>query len=383
MSATNGLAVSLRARARLIGCAAVMVLAVSALFASSASAVNPPVTKTYVGLGDSLAFGYSQQIFNENYEKFLKAEQAEPEPANAYNHGYVNYYFGHLKPALEGWQMVNNGCPGETTDSFLGNGPVQTALSGAPFFATGESPCAYHKAGFPLHHEYGGVSQLENALGTIAAAAGAGKPVEVISLNIGANDELHAIAKCKAEVQAEYVAEGKSKYGSTPEEAVEHCIVAHVAELFGHILKNVDASLYAIRNGAAFGGVNYAGKIIIQGGYDPYGVVFALNEPINGGLFGLGTGKEILPNSNSLAGLLNVEEASNVAKFGACYANPQGKFNPENKYEPVRLKKWTNMANFKENLGKTYGQPSADGPDIHPTVEGYKVLKNVMVTACG
>ena len=56
MSAKHGSAVSFR---RLLGCTFALVLALSAVFAASASAKTP--TKTDLALGDSLAFGYSQQ----------------------------------------------------------------------------------------------------------------------------------------------------------------------------------------------------------------------------------------------------------------------------------------------------------------------------------
>lgn len=392
MSATNGLAVSFRKRSRLIGCSVAVVFAISALFASAAGATNPPVTKTYFALGDSLAFGYSQQLFNEN--------QGVGDPATAFEHGYAKYYFGHLKPILTGTQLTNNGCPGETTDSMIGNGALAAAF-GIP----GEAPCKYHNTEaeehggppgfkFPLHHEYGaGQSQLENVMQTIAVDAGAGKPVTTISLNIGANDELHALAKCKAEIKAEYEEKGYSNYEKNPgtegpEKAFEECTLAHVNALFTHIVTNIDRIMYAIRKGSAFGATDYTGRVIFLNSYDPYGVVFKAGE------FGFGTGKELINNSNSLTATLNGilqknltdsgEEASNEGHipFEACVANPQPRFNPQNKYEPSRLQKLTNMANFKEDLGKKYGEPNADGPDIHPTLEGYKALNATMVKFC-
>ena len=45
-----------------------VVLVVAALFASSASAAKAPLIPTnYTALGDSLAFGYTQEKFNNNY----------------------------------------------------------------------------------------------------------------------------------------------------------------------------------------------------------------------------------------------------------------------------------------------------------------------------
>lgn len=360
MSATNGSAT--RSRGRLLGVSLALVFALTALFAANASAVVP-VSQSYTALGDSLAFGYSQELFNQNFPT---------ESPAAFNHGYANYYLNHLAPALNGVQLQNLGCPGETTDSMIGNGPLGAALD-----PEGESPCGYHKVGFPLHHEYGGTkSQLESALETIAVDAGTGVHVTTLSLNIGANDQLHAIAKCEAEVKHEYETEGKSKYGATPEGAVKGCIEAHVGPLFKHILKNIGSILFAIRHGSLFGGIDYTGKIIVQGGYDPYGNVFG-----NG---------ELLVGSNGLASLLNFYEKKLVTDTGTeaaeeghppfegCYSNPQtGRFNPGNKQEPYRLQTWTNMANTTESNGKK------NGPDIHPTPTGYNHLAKYMALDCG
>jgi len=360
MQATYGSAV--RPGIRTI-CLAAIVLAVSVLgFASTASAakkINP--TQTYLAMGDSLAFGYSQQLFNEN-EKL-------GEPPTAFEHGYANKYWTKLKPYEQHVALTNQGCPGETTDSMIGNGPLGAALE-ANAEAHGEAPCAYHyAAGLPLHHEYGGTkSQLESTLEQIAVDSFTGVPVTTLSLNIGANDELRQIKKCETEVGEEWTNEGKSKYGgSSPSESFHFCVAANAKPLFEHILKNIGASLFAIREGSKFGGVNYTGKIIVQGGYDPYGSVFTPEH-------------ELLEGSNALAALLNQEEKKVVEEhFGACYANPQPLFNPEgkSKREPERLQKWTNMANFTEYEGKK------NGPDIHPTPAGYGELASVMFMQCG
>ena len=67
MPAMNG-SVSFRSRGRLIGCCMALVLLASALLASSASAKKPVLNPTqYLALGDSLAFGYTQEKFNNNY----------------------------------------------------------------------------------------------------------------------------------------------------------------------------------------------------------------------------------------------------------------------------------------------------------------------------
>jgi hypothetical protein len=384
MQAMHGSARPVRSRGRLIGCSMALVLALGALFASTASA-KAPATQSYLALGDSLAFGYSQQLFNEN--------EKTGEPASAFENGYTNVYLKYAnKQNPTPYQLINNGCPGETTDSFIGNGPLGAALEASPFAAHGEAPCAYHYTErapgffFPLHHEYGGSkSQLESALETIAVQSFGPTPVTKVSFNIGANDELRQVKACEKEVGEEYGKEGKSKYGANPTEAVENCLKAHVKELIEHIVKNTAASVYTLRHGSEFGGIDYTGKIVFQAGYDPYGNLVPNGEPqIENGK----EQKELLPGSVPLAKLINAEVANAVNAYGGaetCIANPLPRFNPISEKsgikilekEEFRLQTWTNMANTTEFEGKK------NGPDIHPTPTGYKQLASIMRKACG
>ena len=344
MQATNGSSVRFSSRNRLIGCAMAVMLALSALaFASTARAETTPVTQTYLALGDSLAFGFSQQLFNENIPF---------ESPTAFEHGYTNDYLGNK--VKEGVQLTNKGCPGETTDSLIGNGPLAAAL-GIP----GESPCAYHKAGLPLHSEYGGKSQLESALETIAVDAATGTPVTKLTLDIGANDIFRSERACKAEVKAEFEKEGKSKYGSTPEEAVQNCVKAHIPETYKHIVENTGRILFVLREVA-----HYTGPIVFLELYDSSGAVFT-------------PGVELFPGSVEAVGILNAEQGKVVTSFAGCATNPLPTFNPQNKQEPERLQLYTNMANFTESNGKK------NGPDIHPTPVGYEKLADLMGKECG
>jgi lysophospholipase L1-like esterase len=472
MQATHGFAVLLRSRTRSVGCAVAVALALSALgLASTASGAEPP-RKTYLALGDSVAFGYSQQLFNENFPT---------EPATAFEHGYVNDYLNLLvakQTPVSTWApVVNNGCPGETTDSFIGNGsmraqmeafglPVKTKPGSWLESTVTTAPCAYHNVNhFELHHDYGELSpteplsQLENGAEVIQKDTGEQHPVSTITLNIGANDELRAIAKCEREVKAELAATGNSKYNKAPyvesteeaelaaagpkekyEAGFNHCIKAHVGEIFHHILNNIYSIAYVIRHGSLFcvkpgppgpcaakrSGVDYAGKILVLGGYDPYGSVFeetkarTATEPEDN--------DELLPGSNFLAGILNIDESELVTEpskgIDGCFANPQPKFNPfvigHNELEwgegalgslistghggkltgandrgegatggiepdpsPLgTLQKFTNMTNFTVSRGLKYGEKEANGPDIHPTPLGYEEIANVITSQC-
>jgi len=79
MQATNGLAYAFRLRTRVIGYATAIALALTALalaLAPTARAASAPHT-TYLGLGDSVTFGYSQELFHETSPKRIR--QLSPE----------------------------------------------------------------------------------------------------------------------------------------------------------------------------------------------------------------------------------------------------------------------------------------------------------------
>ncbi len=239
MLAAQRFAVSIHARGgsrkrRLPGFALMVVLAafVAAALAPSAGARPPFAGKasfagkatrharlTYLALGDSLAFGYSQAKFNS-----LLPE----EPASAYDTGYVDD-FGKLLGLFEpGVQTVNDGCPGETTESFI------------------KGPCEYGLR-FPLHHPYSG-SQLADALSYLGAHPGMVTP---ITIDIGANDALGVIESvCKLEAK---------------------CIQEQAPALIAHIGTNLALILGQLRAAAP------NAQMIVLGLYNPFG------ESIGGG----------------------------------------------------------------------------------------------------
>jgi hypothetical protein len=195
MQAMNGSGgVRVRRLWRLVGCVAALV-ALSAMAVPSIAAAKKPVKikETYLALGDSLAFGYSQQLFNEN--------EKTGENPTGFEHGYANDYF-KLVDSKGTVQLVNLGCPGETSGSLIGNGPLLEELQAGNPSVSGEAACAYHYVdGLPLHTEYGsGESQLEAAVHTVLAEKAAGTPVKGITLDIGANDQLHLVARIEKEV---------------------------------------------------------------------------------------------------------------------------------------------------------------------------------------
>jgi lysophospholipase L1-like esterase len=397
MQAMNGSA-GFRARGRLIGCCMALVLALSALVFSSVASATPPPT-TYLAVGDSLAFGYTQ----EKHEEFAKYN----EPPGLFEEGYPNFLQKKLKMAsakfatpLRGLKLINNGCPGETSDSLIGNGPVGEAVD-----PTGTAPCPYRSEEvFPqnLHHEYGGTkSQLESALEVIAVNSATMKNVTV---NIGANDELQAIKKCKTEVKEEgekylkaessefskYNSEEKkhpktqAEVGESIAEAIHACISNSAPATINHILNNLGATLTVLREGSKFGGVDYTGTIEVLGAYNPQTFLVGGSDVLQSALNG---------------GTKQVAE-----KFGAKYNDGFSKINPQkggegSPKEAEAICKYTEMCNKKvqeanakkaeetalkeKGEGKIIEYPpncTTGGPeclgDIHPTVAGYQLLAN-------
>jgi lysophospholipase L1-like esterase len=171
---------------------------------------------SYLALGDSLAFGYSAAKFKEL--------EPEENPAD-YNTGYVDDFAHLLKLGNPKLEVINDGCPGETTESFI------------------KGPCEYQLA-FPLHHPYVGgptSSQLSDALAYLQANPN----TNPITIDIGANDALGVIEH-------------------TCEKKVE-CVIKEAPALFAHIAANLGLILTDLR------GADPHATIIVLGLYNPFG----------------------------------------------------------------------------------------------------------------
>jgi len=339
----------LGARRRLLGCCAVLALALSALvFAPVASAE----TSTYLALGDSISFGYTQEKFTVNYPN---------EAPSFFEEGFTNFLQKKYHKTIT---LVNDGCPGETSNGLIGE---KEALGGKTSTENNKRvgdyhPCSYHnQSGLPLHNSLAGISQLEDALSILKEGAPA-HAVPLITLNIGSNDELAQISQCEEEVTNEYIAEGKSKYGSSPEGAVQGCIIASAHALFTHIATNI-GDILGVIDSTATGGGHYTGRIVVLGFYNPQALVLpgsdklqtALNETIE---------KEVIPHFPN-----------------ARFANPFPVFNKGKtaEKEQVSICKYTEMCN--PNVQKPGGKPAGKDGDIHPSIAGYKAMEKLVNAA--
>ena len=369
MQAKNGFDVPARARGRVIGCAVALVALAVMMFAPSANAE----TTTYLALGDSISFGYTQEKFDVNF----------PNDAPSYfENGFDNFFAKDLAKPTEagaGVTIVNDACPGETSNGLIGEnellgGKTSTEPAGHDPQGLGDyHPCAYLNVdGLPLHNSLsvGGqsISQLEDALSILKEGHPA-HPVDAITLNIGSNDELAAITQCEDEVKQELEETGKSKYpGGIPELDVSLCI-GFTAEhsTIPHILANI-GDILGVLDSTEPGGGHYAGPIILLGFYNP--LTF------------------IIPTTDTLQNSTNEAiEADILPLFpNVTFANPFPVFNKDglgvnNTVEQAAICKWTEMCNpFDQAANEAkegHALPPDDG-DIHPSLLGYKELAKLV-----
>jgi lysophospholipase L1-like esterase len=361
LPAAHGFADSSRFNRRPIGrslalAAALIALAVFAVLAPAANARPAPTVSTYLALGDSISFGYSEQVFNENFPN---------ESPSYFEEGFTDAFAQHLRRPSEvgrGITLVNDGCPGETSNGLIGENPAlggKTSTEPAGHNPQGLGdyhPCAYNNVnGLPLHNSLsvGGqsISQLEDALSILKEGHPA-HPVDAITLNIGSNDELAAITQCKNEVTEEFTNTGKSKYGATPEAAVVACIAVTSEKVtVPHILANI-GDILGVLDSTAPGGGHYSGPIVLVGFYNPDAL--------------------ILPGSDALQEGLNAAVEADILPHFAnvTFANPFPVFNKGNTpaKEQASICKYTEMCNPNVPGG------SSDNGDIHPSPLGYEVL---------
>lgn len=387
MQAMQGLAVSLRRRGRLVGCCAVLALALSAVLIAPAGAnAEAEKTTTYLALGDSISFGFTT-------EKFVIHKPNES--PSYFEEGFTNFFTtGFLKKATEvgkSIRLVNDGCPGETSNGLIGEkasigGMTSTEPPGAPFGGTKPQgpgdwhPCAYHfVAGLPLHNSLGTLSQLEDAFVVLGK-----ENTKVISVQAGGNDELAGIEECKKEVGEEFESKffseqpnSKSAPGD-PEDGTKFFILngepAHDKKVefeafaacvggksafvtFPRIIENINKIVGAIDS------TGYKEPIVVMGYYNPDSFV--------------------IPGSDTLQEILNFQLKKSLETNGLTnlhWAEVMPKFNHRPgtaAQEKTAIAKYTEMCNPNVQKPETGNDPGCEG-DIHPSVTGYKLMASIV-----
>jgi lysophospholipase L1-like esterase len=378
MTAMNGSTSPTRGRGRLLGSIAVLALALAALVIAPAAA--NATTTTYLALGDSISFGYTQEKFGVNF----------PNEAPAYfEEGSTNAFakfLGGKEEVGKGVVPVNLACPGETSNGLIGEnealgGKTSTEGPGKPQGPGDWHPCAYINVnGLPLHDSLQSspgktVSQLEAALSVLKGGSPA-HPVAAVSLNIGSNDELAAIEECKNEITAEFTATFKAKQPKPPapgektyqltgnpetdpqvqKEAFEACIIGKsIYVTTPRIAENIVKIATAIDNAGG-----YSNPLVVMGFYNPDTFVLPGSDALQANTNG--TVKVTLEGS----GLTNIHWADVFAKINVGNATT----------EQAKICKFTEMCN--PNVQVPGGTPEGKDGDIHPTPAGYKLIGKVM-----
>jgi lysophospholipase L1-like esterase len=380
MQATHGLAFSIRKRGRLIGACTALALAGGALvIAPAAASAQAAPTTTYLALGDSISFSFTQEKFNIHYPN---------ESPSYFEEGFVNFFTTDLKRNSEvgkSIRRVNDGCPGETSNGLIGEnesiGGMKSTEGPEGTQGPGDwHPCRYHFVdGFPLHNSLDGLSQLEDALVVLEK-----EKVEVITLQIGSNDELAAVEECKKEVGEEFSTNHYSvqpNEKSAPEDPEDG---SKVYALNGEQAHDSKVELEALD--ACLGGksqyqtfpkiirnVNDAAQVVDSTGYSKPLVVIGFYNP----------DAFVLPGSDTLQELLNYYLKKSLAESGLTnihWAEIMPKMNHKpgtEAQEKKAIEKYTEMCNPNVQKPESGFAPGCEG-DIHPSVAGYKLIAKIV-----
>jgi lysophospholipase L1-like esterase len=133
--------------------------------ARASSQVQNGPRQYYLALGDSITYGYQAY----KHEADL--------PPSAYNTGYVDVFAARLREIRPGITVVNYGCPGESTRSFL------------------KGPCLWTEFGEQLHDTFTG-AQLAAAVSFLRSHPGEVSP---ITLTLWGNNVREFVGGCQDE----------------------------------------------------------------------------------------------------------------------------------------------------------------------------------------
>src|SRR5262245_29233061 len=97
-------------RGRSVVCAACAVLFASVALGGTGRATSAPPGAFYLALGDSLAFGIQPDKVRLGL------------PPSKFNTGYVDVFAGRMRTLKPSLRVVNYGCPGESTTTFVSGG---------------------------------------------------------------------------------------------------------------------------------------------------------------------------------------------------------------------------------------------------------------------
>jgi lysophospholipase L1-like esterase len=309
----------LNVRGRLLACCIACVAVLGALVLAPAAGAFS-VGSTYLALGDSLAYGYHAAQFEEELK-----HTGTVNPAN-FNKGYVDDFAAGLKLVNPKLQVINDGCPGETTETLIKGSGVPGTCAGGATNPKGLFPDSF------LHHPYtAGGSQLADALSILAA----NKNVSPITLDIGSNDVLQFLAH------------------NCGFPATDTCTEAEVGGEFVKIATNVGSILGQLRAAAP------KAQIVLIGAYNPFPTV--------------------VPGGDKVQAALNSLLEGVAAKVpNASFANTLPVFNPSLITGGPETQDIPTICAFTAMCPGGKFNPASPEADIHPTNLGYAVMAGVV-----
>lgn len=333
--------------------ATILALFVAAPAAHAAPAYGGPPTAnggTYLALGDSLAFGY------QGYKVAACATPAAgfcSSPNTQFTTGYVNVFANLFAGAYPGVNVVNLGCPGETSGSLIdGSGPYPN---------TNTTGC--NRYPFAIHSNHPGKTQLQAAVQVLRDQ---GKKVNPVTIDIGANDVLGLKNGCT----------------STTSGIIDlNCVASGAPATFATVQSNLDTTLNTLR---AEGGKTK--EILVVGIYNPlyvaafYQVLGQTGNPTAAATAGAQT--------DALAANLNGLMASTATKYNAKFVNPLPTFNPTGGTPwqgppPASQGTEINTLCALTLMCADLVPPAGADGDVHATDAGYAAIGNLLKSASG
>jgi lysophospholipase L1-like esterase len=206
-------------------CSAIAIAISLLVFASNtgpASAATPkfnPPKSYYLALGDSVTYGYQASKIVPGFT------------ADDLDTGYVDVFATQLRSIQPTIQVVNYGCPGESSTTFIRGG------------------CPVALTGFPLHDSFSG-SQLDAAIAFLRAHRGEMRP---ITITLWGNDVRELLRACGPDLE---------------------CVLSGAPATIDRLASNLDSILRQLRTAAP------NAEIVVTGAWDSFVGDFATADPL-------------------------------------------------------------------------------------------------------